>query len=71
MSQDSAEQKDFEDVYEYDYPRPHGPPAPARRTMSDVTGTSAAFSSLCMDAPSTIEACMCLTFAKVDLVRPI
>ncbi|XP_029556131.1 E3 ubiquitin-protein ligase CBL [Salmo trutta] len=47
-----VEEMDDEDEYEYDYPRPQAPPAPARRTLSDVTGTSAAFSCLSMDSPS-------------------
>eukprot|EP00063_Salmo_salar_P077735 XP_014052570.1 PREDICTED: E3 ubiquitin-protein ligase CBL-like [Salmo salar] len=52
-----VEEMDDEDEYEYDYPRPQAPPAPARRTLSDVTGTSAAFSCLSMDSPS-IDASM-------------
>uniref|UniRef100_A0A8C8IRQ9 E3 ubiquitin-protein ligase CBL n=1 Tax=Oncorhynchus tshawytscha TaxID=74940 RepID=A0A8C8IRQ9_ONCTS len=48
--------EEMEDEDEYDYPRPQAPPAPARRTLSDVTGTSAAFSCLSMDSP-TIDAC--------------
>nr|XP_057943943.1 E3 ubiquitin-protein ligase CBL-like [Doryrhamphus excisus] len=39
----------FEDVYEYDCPRPVAPPAPARRALSDMNGPSKAFSSLSID----------------------
>ncbi|XP_029924687.1 E3 ubiquitin-protein ligase CBL-like [Myripristis murdjan] len=52
----SQDQNELEDVYEYNYPRPVVPPAPTRRTLSDISGTSAAFSSLSMDDP--IEASM-------------
>ncbi|KAM4620746.1 E3 ubiquitin-protein ligase CBL-like isoform 2-T2 [Polymixia lowei] len=58
VSQDQLEENELEDVYEYDYPRPVVPPAPTRRTLSDITGTSAAFSSLSMDGPCTLEASM-------------
>lgn len=36
-----------EDIYEYNCPRPIGPPAPARRAMSDIA--SASFSSMSID----------------------
>ncbi|KAM3869630.1 E3 ubiquitin-protein ligase CBL-like [Diretmus argenteus] len=55
-SQGKLEENELEDVYEYDYPRPVVPAAPTRRTLSDITGTSAAFSSLSMDG--SIEASM-------------
>lgn len=42
-------EKEEEDVYEYDFPRPVVPPAPTRRAMSDMGGTSTAFSSLSID----------------------
>uniref|UniRef100_A0A3B4Y5Y5 E3 ubiquitin-protein ligase CBL n=1 Tax=Seriola lalandi dorsalis TaxID=1841481 RepID=A0A3B4Y5Y5_SERLL len=48
-SQDNNEESGVEDVYEYDCPRPIVPPAPTRRTLSDVSGPSAAFSSLSLD----------------------
>ncbi|XP_041719296.1 E3 ubiquitin-protein ligase CBL isoform X2 [Coregonus clupeaformis] len=54
----AVEEIEAKDLYEYDYPRPQAPPAPARRTLSDVTGTSAAFSCLTMDSPSTMDASM-------------
>ncbi|XP_053702289.1 E3 ubiquitin-protein ligase CBL-like isoform X1 [Synchiropus splendidus] len=38
-----------EDIYEYNCPRPVGPPAPARRAMSDISATAASFSTLSMD----------------------
>ncbi|XP_071783068.1 E3 ubiquitin-protein ligase CBL-like [Centroberyx gerrardi] len=49
VSQVKLEENELEDVYEYDYPRPVVPPAPTRRTLSDITGTSAAFNNLSMD----------------------
>uniref|UniRef100_A0A8C8BV94 E3 ubiquitin-protein ligase CBL n=1 Tax=Oncorhynchus tshawytscha TaxID=74940 RepID=A0A8C8BV94_ONCTS len=45
----AVEEIEAKDVYDYDYPRPQAPPTPARRTLSDVTGTSAAFRCLSMD----------------------
>ncbi|KAF7644586.1 hypothetical protein LDENG_00219610 [Lucifuga dentata] len=66
VPQDKLEENQLEDVYEYNYPRPVVPPAPTRRTLSDITGTSAAFSSLSMDG--TVEACMFA--AGVDADRP-
>ncbi|KAM8900429.1 E3 ubiquitin-protein ligase CBL-like isoform 2-T2 [Spinachia spinachia] len=45
-----------EDIYEYDLPRPIPPPAPTRRTMSDMGGPKAAFSTLSVD--SAVEAGM-------------
>lgn len=47
-----------EDVYEYDCPRPAVPPAPTRRTLSDISSPAAAFSTLSMD--SAVEASMYL-----------
>lgn len=54
--QDKKEEKSEEDVYEYDFPRPVVPPAPTRRTLSDMSGPSAAFSTLSID--SAVEASM-------------
>ncbi|KAG7278174.1 hypothetical protein CRUP_002134 [Coryphaenoides rupestris] len=45
-SQDKLAEAEAEGVYEYDYPRPMALHAPTRRTLSDITGTAAAFSSL-------------------------
>ncbi|KAL0994471.1 hypothetical protein UPYG_G00122670 [Umbra pygmaea] len=65
------EEVEPDDVYEYDYPRPQAPPAPpapTRRTLSDATGTTAAFSCLSVDSSSALDASM---FASVqDLERP-
>lgn len=47
----------MEDVYEYDFPRPVVPPAPARRALSDIGGPSAAFSNLNID--SAVDPSMC------------
>ena len=47
--QDKKEETSEEDIYEYDCPRPVAPPAPTRRTMSDMGGPSAAFSTLSID----------------------
>ncbi|XP_056450264.1 E3 ubiquitin-protein ligase CBL-like [Gadus chalcogrammus] len=44
-----------EGVYEYDYPRPMAPPAPARRTLSDISGSSPAFSSLSLDRSGALD----------------
>uniref|UniRef100_G3QC36 E3 ubiquitin-protein ligase CBL n=1 Tax=Gasterosteus aculeatus aculeatus TaxID=481459 RepID=G3QC36_GASAC len=46
---DKKEEAIEEDIYEYDCPRPILPPAPTRRTLSDVAGPSAAFSNLSID----------------------
>ncbi|XP_029546868.1 E3 ubiquitin-protein ligase CBL [Salmo trutta] len=54
----AVEEIEAKDVYDYDYPRPQAPPTPARRTLSDVTGTSAAFRCLSMDSLSTMDASM-------------
>lgn len=40
-SQDGKDDGVVEDVYEYDCPRPVAPPAPTRRTLSDVSGPAA------------------------------
>ncbi|CAJ1063339.1 E3 ubiquitin-protein ligase CBL-like [Xyrichtys novacula] len=66
VSQDKPEESSEEDVYEYDFPRPVVPPAPTRRTMSEISGPSAAFSTLSLDSPG--EASMFA--ASVDLERP-
>lgn len=50
----------MEDVYEYDFPRPVVPPAPARRALSDIGGPSAAFSNLNID--SAVDPSMCGVF---------
>ncbi|XP_037323564.2 E3 ubiquitin-protein ligase CBL-like [Pungitius pungitius] len=50
LPRDKKEEAIEEDIYEYDCPRPILPPAPTRRTMSDMGGPSAAFSSLNIDA---------------------
>ena len=42
-------------MYEYDYPRPMAPPAPARRTLSDISGSSPAFSSLSLDRSGALD----------------
>lgn len=47
----------MEDVYEYDFPRPVVPPAPARRALSDIGGPSSAFSNLNID--SAVDPSMC------------
>uniref|UniRef100_A0A8C2WGM1 E3 ubiquitin-protein ligase CBL n=1 Tax=Cyclopterus lumpus TaxID=8103 RepID=A0A8C2WGM1_CYCLU len=52
--EEEKEESIEEDVYEYDCPRPVIPPAPARRTLSDMGGPSAAFSTLSID--SAVEA---------------
>lgn len=44
-----GEKEEEEDIYEYDFPRPVAPPAPTRRAMSDMGGTSTAFSCLSID----------------------
>lgn len=49
VSQDKKEETVEEDIYEYDCPRPVVPPAPTRRTLSDISGPSAAFSTLSID----------------------
>uniref|UniRef100_A0A8C7U5Y2 E3 ubiquitin-protein ligase CBL n=1 Tax=Oncorhynchus mykiss TaxID=8022 RepID=A0A8C7U5Y2_ONCMY len=54
----AVEEIEAKDVYDYDYPRPQAPPTPARRTLSDVTGTSAAFRCLSMDSLSTMDPSM-------------
>lgn len=56
VPQDKKEETSEEDIYEYDCPRPIAPPAPARRTLSDISGPSAAFSTLSMD--SAVDASM-------------
>ncbi|TMS14112.1 E3 ubiquitin-protein ligase CBL [Larimichthys crocea] len=66
VSQDMKEETNEEDVYEYDCPRPVVPPAPTRRTLSDMGGPSAAFSTLSID--SAVEASMFA--AGVDPERP-
>ncbi|KAK0148763.1 E3 ubiquitin-protein ligase CBL [Merluccius polli] len=67
-SQDKLAETEAEGVYEYDYPRPLAPPAPARRTLSDITGTAAAFSGLGMDRAGTLDPSV---FAPgADLERP-
>ncbi|KAJ7997004.1 hypothetical protein DPEC_G00224410 [Dallia pectoralis] len=66
------EELESEDVYDYDYPRPLtpvaplAPPAPARRTLSEVTGTSAAFCFLPTDSPSTVDASMFASAEEVE-----
>ncbi|XP_005725534.2 E3 ubiquitin-protein ligase CBL-like [Pundamilia nyererei] len=47
---DKKEEASVEDVYEYDFPRPVVPPAPARRALSDIGGPSSAFSNLNIDS---------------------
>lgn len=54
VPQDKEEESIEEDVYEYDCPRPVIPPAPTRRTLSDMGGPAAAFSTLSID--SAVEA---------------
>ncbi|XP_023868389.1 E3 ubiquitin-protein ligase CBL [Salvelinus sp. IW2-2015] len=54
----AVEEIEAKDVCDYDYPRPQAPPTPARRTLSDVTGTSAAFRCLSMDSLSTMDPSM-------------
>ncbi|XP_068600552.1 E3 ubiquitin-protein ligase CBL-like [Brachionichthys hirsutus] len=63
---DNKEETSEEDVYEYDCPRPVVPPAPTRRTMSDIGGPVAAFSTLSVDGG--VEAGM--FDAGVDPERP-
>ncbi|XP_075878609.1 E3 ubiquitin-protein ligase CBL-like [Nelusetta ayraudi] len=53
---DVGGEKEEEDIYEYDFPRPVVPPAPTRRTMSDMGAPSTAFSSLSIDG--AVEASM-------------
>ncbi|XP_029303985.1 E3 ubiquitin-protein ligase CBL-like isoform X2 [Cottoperca gobio] len=66
VPQDKKEETSEEDIYEYDCPRPVIPPAPTRRTMSDMGGPSAAFSTLSID--SAVEASMFA--AGVEPERP-
>lgn len=66
LAQDKKEETSVEDIYEYDTPRPVVPPAPTRRTLSDISGPSAAFSTLSMDG--AVEASMFA--AGVDPERP-
>nr|XP_020454152.1 E3 ubiquitin-protein ligase CBL-like isoform X2 [Monopterus albus] len=66
VSQDKKEESSVEDVYMYNCPRPVVPPAPTRRTLSDMSGPSAAFCTLSMD--SAVEASMFA--AGVDPERP-
>ncbi|XP_046876450.1 E3 ubiquitin-protein ligase CBL [Hypomesus transpacificus] len=54
----SMEEAQSEDVYEYDYPRPVVPPAPARRALSDVSGSSSSFSCLSLDGAPPMEPTM-------------
>lgn len=56
-SQDKLAEAEAEGVYEYDYPRPMAPHAPTRRTLSDISGTGAAFIGLALDRPATVEPC--------------
>ncbi|KAM6970044.1 E3 ubiquitin-protein ligase CBL-like [Aplochiton taeniatus] len=58
VPQHTLEEVESEAVYEYDYPRPTVPPAPTRRTLSDVAGASGTFSTLSLDDASTIDASM-------------
>lgn len=58
VSQDKKEETVEEDIYEYDCPRPVVPPAPTRRTLSEMSGPSAAFSTLSIDG--AVEASMYL-----------
>ncbi|XP_034073491.1 E3 ubiquitin-protein ligase CBL-like, partial [Gymnodraco acuticeps] len=46
VPQEKAEDSAEEEIYEYDCPRPIIPPAPTRRTLSDIGGPSASFSTL-------------------------
>ncbi|CAB1448205.1 unnamed protein product [Pleuronectes platessa] len=66
VPQDKKEDSSEEEIYEYDCPRPVVPPAPTRRTMSDMSGPSAAFSSLSIDG--AVEASMFA--AAVEPERP-
>ncbi|XP_055370421.1 E3 ubiquitin-protein ligase CBL-like isoform X2 [Betta splendens] len=66
VSLDKKVEISMEDVYEYDCPRPVVPPAPTRRTLSDISSPSSAFSTLSMDG--AVEANM--FSAHVDLERP-
>ncbi|KAM4726136.1 E3 ubiquitin-protein ligase CBL-like [Anableps anableps] len=61
VSQEKKEDGGAEDVYEFDRPRPVVPLAPTRRILSEISGPSAAFSSLSMD--TSVEAG---TFAESD-----
>ncbi|XP_023151434.2 E3 ubiquitin-protein ligase CBL-like isoform X2 [Amphiprion ocellaris] len=60
------EETSVEDIYEYNTPRPVVPPAPTRRALSDISGPSAAFSTLSMDG--AVEASMFA--AGADPERP-
>lgn len=42
-----------EGIYEYDCPRAAAPPPPTRRTLSDISGPSAAFGALSIDSLET------------------
>ncbi|XP_056262448.1 E3 ubiquitin-protein ligase CBL-like [Pseudoliparis swirei] len=64
VPQDKEEESIEEDVYEYDCPRPVIPPAPTRRTLSDMGGPAAAFSTLSID--SAVEASMFAAGAEPD-----
>lgn len=48
--QDKTEDSMQEEAYIYDSPRPVIPPAPTRRTLSDMSGAMAAFSALSIDS---------------------
>ncbi|XP_028276703.1 E3 ubiquitin-protein ligase CBL-like isoform X2 [Parambassis ranga] len=65
-AKDKKEDASVEDVYEYDCPRPVVPPAPTRRTLSEISGPSTAFSNLSVDG--AVEASMFT--AGVDPERP-
>ncbi|KAK5858192.1 hypothetical protein PBY51_002356 [Eleginops maclovinus] len=50
VPQEKKEESAEEEIYEYDCPRPIIPPAPTRRTLSDIGGPTAAFSTLSIDS---------------------
>lgn len=49
-SHEAQEENAEEDIYEYDCPRAAAPPPPTRRTLSDISGPSAAFGALSIDS---------------------
>lgn len=59
IPQEKKEETTEEDIYEYDCPRPVVPPAPTRRTLSDMGGASAAFNALSIDGAVDASKCFC------------
>lgn len=53
LPQEDQDENVDEDIYEYDCPRAAAPPPPTRRTLSDISGPSAAFGALSIDSLET------------------